>query len=215
MKRRISSGGRRGIYETGTGFYHYMGKVCDLLAVSIFCLLGCIPVVTAGASFAALYCAVSQSVRQDIDTVSRKFWKSFRRNLRDSLPLWLAFAGLIFLLLLNYGIARERFGGLLGLFLQMFYLFAALILIAAANYAFAALSRFDMPAGWVLKLSCYLTFRHLPRTLLLIVLFIGTYLLLLVNLLTVVIVPGLYALLASYIIDPVLDQHMPEERRFS
>lgn len=211
MKKRTSSGNNRGIFETGTGFYHYMGKICDLMAVSIFWLLGCIPVVTAGASFAALYCAASQSIRQDIGTVSGKFRKSFQQNIRASLPLWLIFAGAIFLVLLNYGIVRAQFGGLPGLFLQMFYLFAALLLIAAASYAFPALSRFDMPTGWIVKLSFYLTFRHLPRTLLLILLFAAVYLLLLINLLTIVILPGLYALLASFVIDPVLDQHMPGE----
>lgn len=210
MKKRISSGSHHGIYETGSGFYHYMGKICDLMAVSIFWLLGCIPIVTAGASFAALYCAVSCSVRQDIDTVSKKFWDSFKKNVRASIPLLLIFGGAIFLVLLNYGIIRERVGGLVGLFLQMLYLFCALLLIAAAGYAFPALSRFDMPFGWIIKLSFYLTFRHLPRTLLLIALFIGVYLILLINMLTVVIMPGLYALLASMLIDPVLDRHMPE-----
>lgn len=188
-----------------------MGKICDLMAVSILWLLGCVPVVTAGASFAALYCAASQSIQKDIGTVSGKFRNSFRRNIRDSLPLLLIFGGSIFLVLLNYGIIREKLGGLPGLFLQMLYLSAALLLIAAASYAFPALSRFDMPPAWIVKLSFYLTFRHLPRTILLILLFAGVYLLLLINLLTVVIVPGLYALLASWVIDPVLDLHMPED----
>ena len=210
MKRRISSGSHRGIYETGSGFYHYMGKICDLMLVSIFWLLGCVPVVTAGASFAALYCATSRSIRQDIGTVSKKFWDSFKKNLKDSIAVWLIFGGAIFLILLNYGIVREQFGGLPGLFLQMFYLFCALLLIAAASYAFPALSRFDMPPGWIVKLSFYLTFRHLPRTLLLIGLFIVSYLVLLINMLTIVIVPGLYALAASSLIDPLLDQHMPD-----
>lgn len=206
MQRQTPSG--KGIFETGTGFYHYTGKIFDLIAVSIFWLLGCIPVVTAGASFTALYAAVSRSIRQDIDTVSAKFWSSYKRNLKVSIPVWLIFGGTVFLLLLNYGIVREQFRGLPGLFLQMLYLFCALLVIAAAGYAFPALSRFDMPAGWIVKLSFYLTFRHLPRTILLILLFIGCYLLLLINPAVVLILPGLYGLLASMLVDPVLERHM-------
>ncbi|MDO4339818.1 MAG: DUF624 domain-containing protein [Eubacteriales bacterium] len=208
MQRQTSSG--KGIFETGTGFYHYTGKIFDLIAVSIFWILGCIPVITAGASFTALYAAVSKSVRQDIDTVSKKFWSSYKRNLKASIPVWLIFGGAVFLLLLNYGIVREQFGGLAGLFLQMLYLFCALLVIAAAGYAFPALSRFDMPTGWIVKLSFYLTFRHLPKSFLLILLFIGCYLLLLINPAVILILPGLYGLLASMLVDPVLDRHMPE-----
>lgn len=208
MQRQTSS--HKGVFETGTGFYHYTGKIFDLIAVSIFWIIGSVPIVTAGASFTALYAAVSKSIRQDIDTVSRKFWSSFKRNLKASVPIWLVFGGAVFLLLLNYGIVREQFEGLFGLFLQMLYLFCALLMIAAANYAFPALSRFDMPVGWILKLSFYLTFCHLPRTLLLILLFAGSYLLLLVNPAVVVILPGLYGLLASMLVDPVLERHMPD-----
>lgn len=208
MQRQTPSG--KGIFETGTGFYHYTGKIFDLIAVSIFWLLGCIPVITAGASFAALYAAVSRSIRQDIDTVSGKFWSSYKRNLKASIPIWLIFGGAVFLLLLNYGIVREQFQGLPGLFLQMLYLFCTLLAIAAAGYAFPALSRFDMPTGWIVKLSFYLTFRHLPKTFLLILLFICCYLLLLINPAVVLILPGLYGLLASMLVDPVLERHMPD-----
>lgn len=210
MKKRESDG-NYGIFDAGTGFYYYTGKVCDLLAAGLFCLLGCLPVITAGASFAALYCAVSESVRRDIGTVSRKFWHSFKRNLRDSLPLLLIYGGGIFLLLLNFGIVRSEMKGLPGLFFQMLYLFAALLLIAAAHYGFASLSRFDMPVRWILKLSFYLTFRHLPRTLLILVLFAAAYFLTLYSLVFILVLPGFYALLASFLMDPALDAHMPGE----
>ncbi len=204
--QKSSSG--KGIFETGSGFYYYTGKIFDLIAVSIFWILGCIPVVTIGASCAALYGAVSGSVKQDIGTVSTKFWNSYKRNLKASIPLWMIFSGAVFLLLLNYGIVRERLYGLLGLFGQMLYLFSALLMIGAAGYAFPALSRFDMPLGWILKLSFYLTFRHLPRTMLIILLTGGSYVLLLLNPAVILVLPGLYGLLMSMLLDSVLEEHM-------
>jgi uncharacterized membrane protein YesL len=91
----------------------------------------------------------------------------------------------------------------------MLYLLCAMLMIAAANYGFAALSRFDMPLAWMLRLSVYLTFRHLLRTLGLIALFAAAYLLLLVQPLVLLVLPGVYALLSSMLIDPVLELHMP------
>ncbi len=192
-------------------FYTLTGKLFDLMAASLFWLLGCLGIVTIGAAFSALYAAVSRSVRRDIGTVNQKFWKSYRRDMKAAIPLWLAFGGAIFVLLLNIGILRSKTSGLFGLFFMVLYGVCLLILIAAACYAFPALSRFDMPAGWIIKLSFYLTFRHLPVSLLLLMLFAGTYLTLLRAPLLVLLIPGVSALLSSYLIDPLLARHMPKQ----
>ena len=99
----------------------------------------------------------------------------------------------------------------MGLFFMMFYGFLTILLIIACCYAFPALSRFDMTAGWIIKLSFYLTARHFPVSLLLLALFAGAYLLILWKVLLVVIVPGAAVLLASFLIDPILDRHMPDQ----
>lgn len=191
-------------------FYDWMSKAFDLLAISVFWLLGCLPIVTVGASCSAMYAAVSRSVRKDIGYMSREFWKAYRRDVRDSLPIWLAYAGAIFLLLLNIGILRNLTDGLFGLFFMVLYAVVILLLIAACCYAFPALSRFDMPAGWIIKLSLYLTVRHLPTSLLLLLIFGAAYLLVLWQPLLVIFIPALATLLASLLTDPILDRHMPE-----
>jgi uncharacterized membrane protein YesL len=192
-------------------FYTWTGKFFDLMAVSFFWLLGCLPIVTAGAAWSAMYSAVSRSVRQDIGTVGKKFWNAYRRDMKPSIPVWLTFAGGILVLLLNIGILHSKTTGLFGLFFMMFYALCILILIMAACYAFPALSRFDMPAGWVIKVSFYMTFRHFPVSLLLLLLFGVSYLLILKIPLLVVFVPGIATLLSSFLIEPLLERHMPKE----
>ncbi len=188
-------------------FYTYTGKAFDLMVVSILWVLGSLPVVTAGASCSALYAAVSRSVRRDTGTAAAQFWKAYRRNLRASLPIWICFGTAIFILLLNIGIIRSKMDGTAGIFFIMFYGFLTLLLITAGCYAFPALSRFDMPAGWIIKLSLYLLVRHLPVSLMLLVLFAGAYALILWKIVLVVIVPGAAALVASFLLDPILEQH--------
>ena len=191
-------------------FYTYTGKIFDLIAVSVLWVLGCLPIVTAGASCSALYAAVSRSVRRDTGTAAAQFWKAYRRNLRASLPIWICFGAAIFIFLLNIGIIRSNADGLAGTFFVMFYGFLALLLIMAACYAFPALSRFDMPVGWIVKLSFYLLVRHLPTSLMLLALSAGAYVLILWKITLVVIVPGLVALVISFLVDPILEQHMPD-----
>ena len=73
--------------------------------------------------------------------------------------------------------------------------------VMAASYAFPALSRFEMPTGWFVKLSLYLTFRYMGISLLL----------LLWQPMLAVIVPGAANVFLSKLIDPILDQHMPKK----
>ena len=209
MKER-RGGGLGDIFEFEGSFYTYTGKIFDLVVVSVLWVLGSLPVVTFGASCSALYAAVSRSVRQDAGTVTARFWKTYRRDLRSSLPIWIGYGAAIFVLLLNLGIVRSRMEGLTGLFFMMFYGFLSILLIIACCYAFPALSRFDMSAGWIIKLSFYLLVRHFPVSLLLLAVFAGAYLLILWKLMLVVIVPGVAVLLASFLIDPILDRHMPD-----
>lgn len=209
MKER-RGGGLGDIFEFEGSFYTYTGKIFDLVVVSVLWVLGSLPVVTFGASCSALYAAVSRSVRQDAGTVTARFWKTYRRDLRSSLPIWIGYGAAIFVLLLNLGIVRSRMEGSTGLFFMMFYGFLSILLIIACCYAFPALSRFDMSAGWIIKLSFYLLVRHFPVSLLLLAVFAGAYLLILWKLMLVVIVPGVAVLLASFLIDPILDRHMPD-----
>ena len=203
MKKEI-----RQAFEFDGNFYTLTAKCFDLMALSLYWLAGCLPVVTAGASFSALYAAVSRSVRQDVGTVSQKFWTAYRRDLKASIPLGLLALGA---LLLNTGILLEKASGPAGLFFVLFYGLAALVLLTAACYAFPALSRFDMPVGWIVKLSFYLTFRHLPVSLLVLMLLAVSYLALLRAPMLFLIVPGMSALVSSFLIDPLLDRHMPRE----
>lgn len=204
---------RDGVFGYEGAFYTYTGKIFDLMAVSVLWALGSLPIVTFGASCSALYAAVSRSVRRDTGTAASQFWKAYRRDLRDSVPIWIGFGTAIFLLLLNLGIVRSKADGLTRIFFMMFYGFLTLLLVTACCYAFPALSRFDMPAMWIVKLSFYLLVRHLPASLFLLIIFAGVYLLLLWKLPLAVIVPGIAVLLASFLLEPILERHMPDKEK--
>ena len=200
-----------GFFSYEGGLSYYAGKLFDTMAASLFWLLGSLFIVTAGASFSALYATASKSIRQDGGSFSAQFLKSYRQNLKTGIPLWLIFLGVIFLLLLNMGILLKLMNTTFGWFFIVLYGAVILIAIMAACYAFPALSRFEMPAGWFIKLSLYLTFRHFPLSLLLLAVFAACYLLLLWQPLLVVILPGAANVLLSKFIDPILDQHMPKK----
>ena len=200
-----------GFFSYEGGLSYYAGKLFDMMAASLLWLLGSLFIITAGASFSALYAAASKSIRQDAGPFSRQFLKSYRQNMKTGIPLWLIFLGVILLLLLNIGILLRLMNTTFGWFFIVLYGAVILIALMAASYAFPALSRFEMPVGWFVKLSLYLTFRHIPVSLLLLLIFAGSYLLILWQPMLVVIVPGAANVVISKFVDPILDQHMPKK----
>lgn len=205
---------RKGLSGTFTHdgpFYSATGKIFDLAAVSVYWLIGSIPLVTAGAAFSALYAAVTKSVQEDRGSVSAEFWRAYRRDMKQSIPIWLIFSAALFLLMLNYGIFRENAQGVAGMFFQVLYSALTLFVLTAACYVFPLLSRFDMPFGWQIKLSLYMTVRYLPKSLLILVLFLMCYFLIWKQPVLVLILPGVFTLAASYWMEPLLARHMPKE----
>lgn len=196
-------------------FYTYTGKVFDLIVVSVYWLAGCLPVITIGASFCALYAAVTKSVRHDRDTISKQFWHAYKQNLLSSIPLTLLYGGVIFVMLLNIGILHAKTNSLVGLFFIVFYALVILFFVTSACYVFPALSKFDMPWGWFVKLSFYMSVRHLPISLLLLTMFGVSYLALLSQPALFLVVPGVVTWAASAMIEPLLVRHMPKDAEAS
>ena len=56
------------------------GRLSNVVLLGFFCLLCCIPVVTIGASFSALYTAMADYLDNGNDKVLRPFFKAFRQQ---------------------------------------------------------------------------------------------------------------------------------------
>lgn len=202
---------KRGMFDYEGSFYHYTGKVCDIMILSLLWILGSLPVITMGASFCALYAASSRSVRRNIGSVTSEYWKSYKRELKGSVLLWLIFAGAILMLLWNMGIIWNVTGGLIRLFLFMCYGLLLMIAVTAMCYAFPAFSRFEMHWSWFLKLSLYMTFRNLHISIITFLLLAVGYIITLSWPWMMIFMPGLMAVTISAMMDPVLERHEPKK----
>ncbi|WP_196717245.1 DUF624 domain-containing protein [Actinomyces trachealis] len=75
-------------------FYRAYSAAADLVILNSLTILGCLPVVTAGASLTACARVVSGMVREEEGYLLRTWWKAFRGALRQSLGWWLPVLGL-------------------------------------------------------------------------------------------------------------------------
>lgn len=177
----------------GGPVYTWGSKAFDVVLLSIFWVVGCIPVVTAGCSTAALYYAMNRSVFQDRDTATRAFWHSFRQNLKMGCAHWLVTGAVGFVLLLNFGICRARLTGQLQWLLCGLYLVLTALVVMIACWLFPMVAEYDMPFGWYLRGSLFCLFRYFPVSLFLLGMAGVGYWSVYSFPLTVLFIPGIYS----------------------
>lgn len=138
-----------------------------LVILNILTALCCIPVITAGASVAAMHYVIMEMFENRGDGAAREFWKRFKENLRNATPVWLILlAAAVFI----YVDCRIIMGGQMGLpraMLVPLYI-GAFIEASIAVYAFPLTARFVYSTGATFKNSAILAVANFPRTVLMV-----------------------------------------------
>ena len=188
---------RNGKFSRAFGYggpvYTWGSKAFDVVLLTVYWVAGSLPVVTAGASAAALYYATDRSVYEDRDTATEAFWRTYRRNLKMGTAHWLLSLVLGFVFLLNFGICRAKMTGHMQWVFCALYLVLTAVLIMNACYLFPMVARYDMPFGWYLRGSLYCVFRSFPVSLFLLAMVAAGYYAVYRFPLTILFVPGLYS----------------------
>ena len=189
-----------------------MTQITDCIFLSMFWLLGCLPVVTVGASFAALYDATYRGFRQGEKHCWGRFWQVYRENWKAGiLPtavflavLTLVTKGLVALwnAAVAGGISWMLFSGLA---------FVGVLVLGMVSVLFPMLSRFENPFLGLLKNTVFLAMANLPRTIALGILNAASGLACAFFVLPLFFLPSLAALIGSVLIEPMFRPFMPAE----
>ena len=139
-----------------------MTQITDCIFLSLFWILGCFPVVTLGASFAALYDASYRGMRKGEKHSWQRFFHVFRTNWKagilPTVAVLAVFSGAVFLLIKiwNAAVAQQI----------SFMLFAAgaflsMLILGTVSLAFPILSRFENSFLSLMKNTILLGFVNL------------------------------------------------------
>ena len=139
----------------------FMMLVTNLIILNILWLVCSIPVVTAGASTAAMYAVLLGYITGKDDAVLRPFFRAFRDNFRIATPLW------ILNLLVGGVLAAEIFylTADTGLWLKIIFGVLLFIYSAATSYLYPILARYQTTGRAALFNSFALSLRHLLSSL--------------------------------------------------
>ncbi len=206
----MKGSGGNGTFGFGGGYTSIVSKIFDVLMLGLMWLVFCVPIVTIGASSAALYYAIVKSVKNDDGYASTMFFRSFRTNLKQGAILTIIVGVLLYLMGLNVGILLEKATGLFGIIMMGFYIAVAVYIVLMAVYMFAALSRFVMGVGWFIRVGIYMVARYFLTSIMIAVILVSAGAIVWRIPLLILIVPGPVAFLISEFMERVLEKHTPK-----
>lgn len=200
-----------GVVEWGNGWGP--GRLL-FLAVMIFSML---LILAAGPASTAFYYAVVKVIRRERSYVLKEFFRSFKLNFRQGVIIMLIYS--VFALLMYFDVTYamqltkegSKFGSVMyGVFIaQVFFVLFTVI------YIFPLLSRFTVTIKHLFKWAFFLSFRHIIFTLLLLVLFVATAVMMYFSFMympfLVLFLPGIYTLVASFPIEKIFKKYMPKD----
>lgn len=201
----------RNLLNPDNGLMVTLSQITDCILLSLLWLLGCFPLVTAGASCAALYDSVYRCFRDGERNPVTRFVKSFLRDLKASL-----IPNLLFLAVLWFGgkgliaVWNAAVAGTMSWAAFSAVVFAAVMVLGTLSVLFPMLSRFDNSLGALLRNTVVLAFANMPRTIALGVLNALSAWACVTFIIPLFFLPALASLISTWLLEPIFKPYMPQ-----
>ena len=189
-----------------------MSQITDCIFLSLFWIVGCFPLITAGAATAALYDASVHAFRKNSKHGWQRFFKTFRENWKAGIVPGILVV--LFLYLLSQGcilLWNAAVAGTLSWTLFSAGAFVAMVVFGMLSVVLPTLSRFENSFAGLLKNSLLLSLANLPRTVALGVFNTLTVFLCIRYVYPLFFLPALAALIGSLFLEPMFKPYMPSE----
>lgn len=152
-------------------FFTTLNRISDIIILNLLWIVCCIPIITIGASTTALLYVTMKITRGEDAYIVRKFFKSFKENFIQSTLMWLLMLVIGIMLGFNYFFLPNMQGLGNAVYTMIFSAscLTALIYGMILVWLFPLQARLENKIKDTYKNAFLLSFRHLPTTLLLMV----------------------------------------------
>lgn len=201
------------LFSTDGIVYRFLNRTGNIILATILWLVGCIPIVTIGASTAALYYTMVKSVRKEVGYVHAEFWRGFKLNFKKGVAATVLLLALGIVLGLEMRLVFEN-----GVEVsQIWYSLSGLLIllmVLVVLYLFPVMSRFDMKLGRLCMLAFVISIRYWYITVALIaglaVVVLAQLYLLPIPL--ILLTPGLWCYASSFLVEKAMKPYMPKSQ---
>lgn len=201
------------LFNMDNPFFSAMGKICDMLFLSIAWAILCIPIITIGPATTAMYYATVKVIRRERSYLFREFFHSFKQNFKQGAIVTIILALVCFVIV---GINRTYAEGLMqteekkGFILLSIYNAMTIIIIFFVIYIFPILSRFTMSVKQLFKVTFTMAIRHLPSTILMTLITVAFAFCTYYIKALIFIAPVLCTFINSFFLEKIFKKYMPK-----
>ncbi|NLW89913.1 MAG: YesL family protein [Clostridiaceae bacterium] len=202
------------LFNYNSPFSRFMMRLVDVIVLSFLTLLCCLPIITIGAAFSALYYVLLKMVRDTEGSIVRSYFKGFKDNFVKGTMLWVIMAVIIFLLYMDFFLLSN-----VGMdhsdLIRILLLIMSAFIIMVGNYIFPMQAQFENTVWGTIKKSFLVCVMNLPKSLLLLLIMACPLVILLFFPETVYFLPFVSVAAIPYlktqILVRVFDRYMPED----
>ena len=198
-------------FDTENWLWRWMGRLPDLLALSVLWLVGCIPVVTLLPSCIALYDSVAHCIRSQEGGIYRRFFRTFRQEIKRGITLSLLWLLLALVLYCGYNAILSGGESNAVSAFSLVYLISMVFPLATLCWLIPLESRFSYGFWELHRNAALFAFAHLPSTVAIGALLWGAVTLVLNLPVLIVLMPAILVSVQTLFTERVLKKYIPEE----
>lgn len=154
-----------------------LNKIADLMWLNVLTLICCIPVITAGAALTSAHYVALKMKRNEEGYITREFFKSFKMNFKQSTLIWLLVLLITLIFAVDFYIIKEG-GIVLSNVLQVILMALCCLFVFTVIWVFPMQSKFVNSIKGTIKNAFALSIIQIPRTLLMLVVYLLPYVIL-------------------------------------
>ncbi len=150
-----------GLYSEENPLFEILSVLGDLIMLNLVFVCTCLPIVTIGASSAALYTVIYKMMKKENKQVLKEYWNAFRLNFKQATIIGIIFTIMIMIALVDLNIlASTQNSIMIGLVYGVLFL-----VVIVQSYIFPLVSLFHNKVFYFFKNAVVIAFLNLPTTL--------------------------------------------------
>lgn len=145
-------------------FFVFVNKLTDLIILNILFIITCLPIITIGTSFTALYQTTMRIANNTESYITKDYVRYWKQNLKQGTLLWIPALALLTLSLLNLCLLPNMPPTLyrtVSLYMQLVLLF---LLCGILLHIFSLPEEYRCSLSTTIRNASLIAFKHLPIT---------------------------------------------------
>ena len=161
-----------GFFSMDNPVWNFLGKMWDVIWLTLLWFVCSIPIFTIGASTTAFYYVGLKIVGDEEGYITKQFFHSFKQNFKQSTVIWLIMLVVGFVLGFNVKFYLSL-NNKVSTVLMILILFMLWVYLMMLQYVFAVLSKFDNTIRNIFKFSFLIAIKKIGWTMLMIGILVG------------------------------------------